>query len=142
MIGKAIIFFAYSLGAMLALNLLSTVVDLGVAFEGGLLSQGLTLGGLSVGFMLVYALISASIAATFSLRSLGRVAEIGISNLAAIVTLSLAGSYFPAYVSLAGLYGATFGGAVAAGLILLAGSVSHPFAWFQTVLPVRTIDED
>ncbi|MBX9571811.1 MAG: hypothetical protein K2X77_23160 [Candidatus Obscuribacterales bacterium] len=142
MIGKAIVFFAYSLGAMLALNLLSTVVDLGVTFQGTLLSQGLVLGGLSFGFMLVYALVSASIAAAFSLRSLGRLAEIGISNLAAMTILCVAGAYLPAYVTLADSTGAIIGGAVAAGLTLLAGSVSHPFAWFQTLLPVRIIDED
>lgn len=142
MIGKAIIFFAYSLGAMLALNLMTGVLDLGVAFQGSLLSQGILLGGLSLAFMSVYALISASIAAAFNLRSLGRLAEIGVSNLSAIAILSAAGIYFPAYLSVAGLHGATLGGAVVAGLILLAGSLSHPFAWFQTLLPVRIIDEN
>lgn len=141
MIGKAIVFFAYSLGAMCALSLLSNVVDLGIGFQGSLLAQSLTLGGLSFGFMLVYALISASIAAAFSLRSLGRLAEVGISNLAAVAVLCVAGAYLPSYVSVAGLSGATLGGAVVAGLILLAGSLSHPFAWFQTLLPVRIIDE-
>lgn len=142
MIGKAIIFFAYSLGSMFALSAISAGFDLGISFQGGWLLKSMTLGGLTLGFMLTYALLAASMASLFHLRSLGRIAEIGIANVSTVFVLALASHYFAGALFLQDWIAAITGGAIAAGLIVLAGSISHPFAWFQTWLPVRIIDEN
>lgn len=140
MIGKAIVFFAYALGSMLALNVLTRYAELGISFHGDLATQGLVLVGAALSFMVVYALTAASIAAVFSLRSLGRIIEVGVSAFAAVGVLLVFGNYLPEYVGLSGSLAAIIGGAISSGLVLLAGTFSHPFAWFHSWLPVRIIE--
>lgn len=142
MIGKAIVFFFYTLTAMFGLSVLSRFAELGVGFNGELGVQALVLAGLSLAFMFVYALISASVAALFHLRTLGRLAEIAISTFAAIAVLVAMSSIVPAYISLAGMNAAIIGGVISSAIVLSLGTISHPFAYFQTLLPVRIIDEN